>query len=175
MLETERLRLIPLTYKQLLMYVQCDNSLEENLQLNETNRKITPFLANVLTRTILPKVANNKNNYLYFTLWTLILKADNKMVGDLCFKGMANEKGEIEIGYGMYEDFRGQGYMREAVAEMLNWAKTQESVFTVTAQTERKNLPSIGVLQKNGFEKYHETEKYFWWKVSFQKENKSPN
>lgn len=166
MIETERLKLIPLTYKQLVMYVQCDNTLEENLQLNENKRVLSPLLANVLARTILPKVANKQNNALYFTLWTLILKEENKMVGDLCFKGEPNEQGEIEIGYGMYEGFRGKGYMKEAVGAMLKWAEAQENVQSVTAQTQKDNLPSISILTKNGFEKCGESEKFFSWKIA---------
>ena len=165
MIETERLKIVPLSYKQLTMYVLCDNSLEENLQLSPNKRELSPLLANVLARTILPKVANKQNNALYYTLWTLILKEENKMVGDLCFKGEPNEQGEIEIGYGMYEDFRGRGYMREAVGAMMEWAKIQEKVLFVTAQTQKDNLASISILTKNGFEKCGESEKFFSWKL----------
>jgi [ribosomal protein S5]-alanine N-acetyltransferase len=150
------------------MYVKCDNSLEENLHLNQTTRKISPLLANVLARTILKKVEDKQNNYLYFTLWTLILKSENKMVGDLCFKGEPNESGEIEIGYGVYRIFAQKGYMREAVAEMLKWAGTQEKVDFVTAQTQKDNFASNGVLQKNNFIKYAESDKFFWWKIALK-------
>ena len=44
MIETERLFLKPLTYEQLVKYTKCDNSLEEELNLNETSRTISPEL-----------------------------------------------------------------------------------------------------------------------------------
>jgi ribosomal-protein-alanine N-acetyltransferase len=48
MIETERLIIKPLTYDQLVKYIKCDNSLEEELNLNETSRKISPELKEAL-------------------------------------------------------------------------------------------------------------------------------
>jgi hypothetical protein len=58
MLQTEILILIPLTFNQLLKYIKCDNSLEEELNLNKTSRTISPELKEALEQTILPNVAN---------------------------------------------------------------------------------------------------------------------
>lgn len=58
---------------------------------------------------------------------------DNKMVGDLCFMGEPGESGEIEIGYGTYEEFRQKGYMTEAVGGMIQWAHGQPGVYAVLA------------------------------------------
>jgi ribosomal-protein-alanine N-acetyltransferase len=87
MIETERLLIKPLTYDQLVKYTKCDNSLEEELNLNETSRTISPELKEAFEQTILPNVADKSNNYLYSTLWTAISKAENKMIGDLCIVG----------------------------------------------------------------------------------------
>jgi ribosomal-protein-alanine N-acetyltransferase len=105
MIETDRLVLRPLTYEQLIKYTKCDNSLEEELNLNESSRTISPELKEAFEQTILPNVADKSKNYLYSTLWTAISKAENKMVGDLCIYGEPNTDGEIEIGYGTYEEF----------------------------------------------------------------------
>jgi hypothetical protein len=51
MIETERHILIPLTYNQLLKYIKCDNSLEEELNLNKTSRTISPELKEALEQT----------------------------------------------------------------------------------------------------------------------------
>ena len=79
MIETERLIIKPLTYNQLEKYILNDNSLEQELSLNETSRSISPELKEALEQTILPNVADTSKNYLYSTLWTLISKKDNKM------------------------------------------------------------------------------------------------
>ena len=126
MIETKRLILHPLTYLQLLKYIRVDSSLETELNLNKTARTISAELKEALEQTILPDVANENKNYLYSTLWTAISKEANKMVGDLCFVGEPNDAGEIEIGYGTYEEFRKNGFMTEAVGGMIQWAKKQQ-------------------------------------------------
>ena len=119
MIETNRLILRPLTYKQLIKYVKCDKSLERELNLNETSRTISPELKEAFEQTILPNVADKSKNYLYSTLWTAISKIDNQMVGDLCIVGEPNSIGEIEIGYGTYDEFQGKGYMTEVKSGMI--------------------------------------------------------
>jgi hypothetical protein len=57
MIETARLILKPLTYDQLVKYTKCDNSLEAELNLNETSRTISPELKEAFEQKILPKVA----------------------------------------------------------------------------------------------------------------------
>jgi ribosomal-protein-alanine N-acetyltransferase len=165
MIETKRLVLKPLTYEQLVKYARCDNSLEEELNLNKTSRTISFELQEALENTILPNVADKTKNYLYSTLWTAIFKADNKMIGDLCMMGEPNSKGEIEIGYGTYDEFQGRGFMTEIVGGIIEWAKTQPLVKAITASTDKTNLASFKVLENNGFVKVGETETLFNWKL----------
>jgi RimJ/RimL family protein N-acetyltransferase len=110
-------------------------------------------------------VEANENDYLFFTLWTVILKSENRMVGDLCFRGTPGENGSIEIGYGTYEDFRGNGFMTEAVGGMINWAKMQPLVKSIVASTDKTNVASMVILQKNGFVKSGESDDFFHWKL----------
>jgi ribosomal-protein-alanine N-acetyltransferase len=166
MIETKRLIIKPLTYNQLGKYILNDNSLEQELGLNETSRSISPELKEALEQTILPNVADTSTNYLYSTLWTLISKNDNKMVGDLCFVGAPNADGEIEIGYGTYDIFAGLGYMTEAVGGMILWAKKQPEIRAIIADTEKQNNASFRVLEKNGFVKTDETETLLKWRLS---------
>ena len=151
MIETLRLTLKPLTYDQLLKYIRCDHSLESELGLNPSDRSIEPALVEALEQTILPHVADPARNYLFNTLWTAIDRDAQQMVGDLCFVGEPNEAGEVEIGYGTYPEFQGQGYMTEMVNGMVAWAKTQPGVRAIIASTDATNVASYRVLQKNNF------------------------
>ena len=164
MLHTERLILQPLTYEQLLKYAQCDHSLEEELGLNQSSRTISEELKEALEQTIIPNVGDKTKNYLYSTLWTGISKVDNKMIGDLCIVGPPNDKGEIEIGYGTYEEFQGKGFMTEMVRGILQWASAQSEVQSVVASTSKSNIASYKLLQKNNFIKTDETGTMFNWK-----------
>ncbi len=166
MIETERLIIKPLTFNQLEKYILNDNTLEQELNLNETSRSISPELKEAFEQTILPNVADTSKNYLFSTLWTLISKDDNKMVGDLCFVGAPNADGEIEIGYGTYDLFAGLGFMTEAVGGMISWAKNQPEIHAIIADTEKQNTASFRVLEKNGFVKTGETETLLKWNLS---------
>lgn len=165
MIETERLIIKPLTYEQLTKNVRLDNSLETELDLNATSRTISADLKEALEQTILPNVADSNKNYLFSTIWTLISKADNKMVGDLCFVGEPDADGVIEIGYGTYEEFRKRGFMTEAVGAMIKWAKKQPDIRTIIASTDKTNVDSYSILQKNNFQKSGETETLYNWRL----------
>jgi ribosomal-protein-alanine N-acetyltransferase len=169
MIETERLILKPLTYDQLVKYTKCDNSLEVELNLKETSRTISPELKEAFEQTILPNVADKSKNYLYSTLWTGISKAENKMIGDLCIVGEPNAEGEIEIGYGTYEEFQGKGFMTEIVGGIIEWTKTQQVVKSIIASTDKTNTASFKVLEKNNFIKIGETEALLNWKLEIKK------
>ena len=53
------------------------------------------------------------------------------MVGDLCIVGEPNANGEIEIGYGTYEEFQNKGFMTEVVRGIIEWAKAQITVKSI--------------------------------------------
>jgi [ribosomal protein S5]-alanine N-acetyltransferase len=144
--------------------------LEAELNLNKTSRTISPELKEAFEQTILPNVADKTKNYLYSTLWTAILKAENKMIGDLCIIGEPNADGEIEIGYGTYDEFQGKGFMTEIVSGIIEWAKTQQIVKAIIASTDKTNTASFKVLQNNNFIKIGETETLFNWKLETNNE-----
>lgn len=63
----------------------------------------------------------------------------------------APKQGRVEIGYGLTEAGRGQGYATEAVGTLLEHLRGWPDVQTVLAETLPDNQPSIRVLEKNGF------------------------
>ena len=167
MIETERLIIKPLSYEQLVCYAQNDASLEKLLNVNISSRVISEDLKEALESTILPNVADTSKNYLFSTLWTAILKSENKMVADLCFYGEPNKDGEIELGYGTYEEYRGRGIMTEMVSAIVEWAQTQPKVTAIIASTSKLNKASYSVLDKNGFVQIPENDGLLTWKRVF--------
>jgi len=87
------------------------------------------------------------------------------MVGDICMCGEPNAEGEVEIGYGTYDEFRPKGFMTEVVTGIIKWAVAQPIVKSITASTDKTNAASFKVLKKNGFIKTGETETLFNWKL----------
>ncbi|WP_125144134.1 GNAT family N-acetyltransferase [Clostridium transplantifaecale] len=82
--------------------------------------------------------------------WRITLSGGTQ-VGEIGFKGAPDAEGAVELGYGIGEEFRRNGYATEAVKGLSNWAFGQEGVECVTAQTEPDNKASQRVLQKSGF------------------------
>ena len=84
------------------------------------------------------------------TNWKIALQ-DGTEVGGLCFKGAPDENGSVEIGYGIEELHRCNGYATEAVMAATKWALSHQNVKSVTAQTDPDNIISQKVLLHNGF------------------------
>ena len=168
-LETERLKIKPLSYDELLLYVKLDNSLEKRLGLNPHSRSLPDELKEALEQLILPQVADSGDNILFSTLWTIIDKQKKLMVGDMCFKGVPNTTGEVEIGYGTYAAFQGQGFMTEAVRAISHWALSQAEVQTILAETSKENIYSHKTLSRNGFKAYEHVENMIWWRLDKEK------
>ncbi|MGC3978490.1 MAG: GNAT family N-acetyltransferase [Paludibacteraceae bacterium] len=165
MITTKRLGILPLSYEQLMKYTRCDSSLDTELNLQQTYRIISEELREALEYTILPNVADKNKNYLFSTIWIAFSYSENKPVGDFCWYGEPNEKGEIEIGYGIYQEFEGQGYMTEIVKGAIEWAKTYKYIKAIKATTTKINIPSFKVLERNGFLITEETEELFYWRL----------
>ena len=85
----------------------------------------------------------------WYAIW-IIERKDGTHVGDLSFKGLSND-GSVEIGYGVTETQRGQGYAAEAVDAAVMWVLQQPGVKRVEAETEPDNQASQRVLEKCGF------------------------
>jgi len=163
-LETARLTVFPLSKKEMRLYVQPGNALEISLGLETGNRQITPELTDALRHSIIPAVENGYSRIEFVTLWTMVYRENNVMVGDLCFKGGPGPKKEVEIGYGTYPDFRGRGYMSEALAALSEWALQCPEVDVVLAETKDENLASQQILRKAGFQQYKQERGMAFWK-----------
>lgn len=90
---------------------------------------------------------------LWYTAWQINLNTDGSFVGDLCFKG-PQQNGAVEIGYGIVDSYRNNGYATEACRCIIDWAFSQTDVYFVEAEAEIDNAASIKVLSKLCFKKY---------------------
>jgi len=165
MIETERLLIKPLSYSQLLTYLEANNKLEREWSLRFTGRTLSPDVKKMVRELTLPKIVEARPaDHVFYTFWIVIEKVSNSIVSELGFKGPPNEKGEIEIGYGTMPSQQGKGFMTEAVAGMLEWAKNREDVKFVLASIDKNNKASLRIVEKNGFVYYEEKEPMLWWK-----------
>ena len=85
----------------------------------------------------------------WYAMWIIELYNGTR-IGDLCFKGL-DSSGVVEIGYGILEEYQGQGYATEAVKVVTAWAFQNSKVVAIEAETDAKNTVSQRVLEKCGF------------------------
>src|SRR5689334_7149205 len=81
--------------------------------------------------------------------WLIV--AGDEVVGLCGYKLPPSEDGKGEIGYGIARGRHGNGYASHAVRAMLEQARNDASISTVTAATATANLVSQQVLERNGF------------------------
>ncbi len=134
-IESDRLVLYPISDEGI-------QSLIENEKDDELKQAYTEMLQGCL---------REPEKRIWFTVWSMELKSrPGTVIGDLCFKGIAPD-GMVELGYGLKEEYRGSGYMTEAVKAICSWAARQPGVTRIEAETAPDNLASQKVLARAGF------------------------
>jgi len=89
-----------------------------------------------------------------WSFWYLATSDENSELVGICgFKGRPDESGSVEIGYSILDRFQRQGYATEAVQRLVGWAFSHHNVSEVCAETLPHLSQSIGVLEKNGFQR----------------------
>ncbi len=161
-IESERLKLMPLTHQQLQLLNISRNNLEAALGLQLSNWQVDELyqkeIDDALINFWLPKTLANPDEFIWYTSWEIILKAENLSVGSIGFAGEPNEHGEVEIGYMIDEAQHSKGFASEALQSLSNWALQQERVMGVIVHTFANNLPSINILTKCGYRQFHQTD-----------------
>ncbi|RYD89550.1 MAG: N-acetyltransferase [Sphingobacteriales bacterium] len=161
-IETERLKLIPLTHQLLQLCYANRAEMEQALGLNISAMQVAPFYRaeyeDALLNFWLPNSLKYPDKYQWYTTWEIVLKETNTAVGGIGFAGYANEAGEAETGYMIDELQQRKGYATEALRAITNWAFEDEYVKAVIAQTPADNSASQKLLEKAGFMYINETE-----------------
>ena len=133
MIETKRLRIYPASQDQM-----------EAAILAEPDAGLKSAYTQMLEGCL-----QHPDQWVWYAMWMIELR-DGTQIGDLCFKGL-DKDGMAEIGYGILEDYRGQGYAAEAADAAAAWALRQPAVTRVEAETAPDNRASQRVLAKCGF------------------------
>ena len=78
------------------------------------------------------------------------------MIGHAGFHGPPGTNGleragSLEIGYTVFEEFRGRGYATEAAGALLDWARDEGGIRHFIASVSPGNEPSLAIVRKLGF------------------------
>jgi len=164
-LETQRLYLIPLSYDQLILYSVPNGQLEKELDLSLEERAVSDDFKRTIDTYLLPYIEQNPEHILYATLWLMVEKKSNILIGDLGFNAKPSDKGVIEWGYSTYPNYMNRGYMTEALAALADWAFIQPRVKIIIAQTHKDNFATHKVLAKLKFAAFAEADQFYWWRL----------
>jgi RimJ/RimL family protein N-acetyltransferase len=110
MLETKRLKLFPLTAKQLKLWLENTASLEHELNCKYQGEPLDGFFYDIVQGQV-SITERDAENYLFHSFWLIMRKADRVVVGSCDFKDVPDENHEVEIGYGLGKEFEGMGYI----------------------------------------------------------------
>lgn len=88
--------------------------------------------------------------------WLIV--EDGEVAGLCSLVRTPHASDSVMIGYGVAASRRRRGIAGRAVVALLAWARGDDRIATVTAETSIHNLPSQRVLEANGFERTGERE-----------------
>lgn len=83
--------------------------------------------------------------------WVMHDEATGHFVGTCGYHYLNESQRHVEIGYDIWRDYWGQGYMREVLPRLLEVCVTHLPVDTVYALIHRDNAASIQVVRRAGF------------------------
>ena len=91
-----------------------------------------------------------------FGTYQVVRRSDGAVIGDAGFLGPPDATGAVNVGCGITEGARRQGYATEALAALLDWAREQSGLTCVLADTTRANLGGQRLLERAGMHKIGE-------------------
>jgi len=166
MLETSRLRLVPLSHELLLLYKNDQQALAQKLGYQFQERHQDPATAGDVAEALeywLKSTAENPDQFEWFTNWEIILKSENVAIGGVGFAGFPDQEGKTITGYGLDVRYFGKGYASEALEGLLKWAFGHTELKKVIADTFLDHVASQRVLIKNGFVESSRDEEFIHW------------
>lgn len=146
--ETRRLRLIPFSLDMMRLSVADKNRLARMLGVSVPDSWPSPDFAEML-----PLLIAEKEKHPATSPWDglIIHKEDQKVIGDMGFKGPPDAARRVEIGYSIIPEYRNQGYATELSCHMIVRAWLQPGVTSVVAGHLDDHFGSVKVLEKPDF------------------------
>ena len=117
----------------------------------------------------LPKIINNLSKVeapTGFESWMIVKNDTSEIIGDVGFKGYNYQEENIDIGYGIIQEERRNGYADEAASALIKWAFSNENIKEITARCLIENVSSIQLLKKMKFIEIKKDENMIYWSLS---------
>lgn len=146
-----------ITTQRLVLRQLQDGDVHELFALR-TDDRVNRFLGRPLpgslndVREFIAKVnqITRDNEGLY---WVITRKNEDKLLGTIGLRNFEPEQYQAEIGYELHPDHQGQGFMHEAITDVLAYGFGRLGLQAVMADTDPGNLRSMQILERHGFVK----------------------
>lgn len=99
-----------------------------------------------------------------WSIWAVTLRSTGQVIGEIGFHGMANDQGEVDLGYKIYSSHQKMGYGSEGVEALVNYVEGLEGEIRVLADCLKDNIASIALLEKHGFISYKTCKDMFYYR-----------
>ncbi|MDX1828669.1 MAG: GNAT family protein [Lutibacter sp.] len=88
-----------------------------------------------------------------YQIFDLIEKKNKTVIGSCGFHKWNKEHSRSEIGYEIHKEYQNQGYMSEAIKEVINYGFKKMNLNRIEALIDPTNENSIRIVEKNGFKR----------------------
>ena len=109
------------------------------------------------------------------TIYAVILKSEEKFLGNCSIRPRSTNQDEWEIGYVLKTESWGKGYATEIAGKLIDFGFNELNLITVFATVDTDNYSSIRVLEKVGMrhirDEYDEQGKFFVYGIEKPVEN----
>ena len=85
--------------------------------------------------------------------WAVTHKDEDEMIGKVILFQYSEKNCRAEIGYLLDRKYWRQGVMHQALGAVIDFAFNTLNLHRIEADVDTKNIPSIGLLEKLGFER----------------------
>lgn len=147
---TDRLELHHISGSQLihLYEMRDDRLILESATFTNPHRVLIDFQGPLRWRV--PQVKADPICNKWFVRFIVLTKTQ-EVIGSTSFHGAPNSEGMIEIGLGIENEFQNNGFAKETLSAMWNWAIDEPGVKSFRYTVSPDNLPSIKVIESLGF------------------------
>jgi [ribosomal protein S5]-alanine N-acetyltransferase len=73
------------------------------------------------------------------------------VIGSVGFHGPPDEQGRLEVGYSVDPLYRRQGYAKETIRALFDWALREHGISRFIASIAPDNVPSLAIARRFGF------------------------
>ena len=113
--------------------------------------------------------------------WMIAIKESNEPIGTISAWNVNWDEMTIEFGYSLYPNYRGFGYMKEAIQKVIDFLEKENNFKLFDIWTDKKNITSLKLAESLGFkhlgyevEKAHNSERnieYATYRLDLRKAN----